>query len=98
MLSATQYITASGIEPGRVTLIAARLTPFHIYAPAGSERPGGYQPGNAGHVVDAVSGSSFDGSHWPWFGNMTISLQNRRIGPVPTWSGVVGWYYVMGRA
>lgn len=89
MLSATQYITASGIEPGRVTLIAARLTPFHIYAPAGSERPDGYQPGDAGQVVDALSGSSFDGSRWPWFGNTTISLQNRRIGPVPTHG--LGW-------
>ena len=82
----TRYLAANGIEPAQTKFGTPRMTPFTIYAPQGFERPAGYTPGGGGMAIDGNL-SSPDGSNRPWFGRVTVTNQNRVIGPVPTRTG-----------
>ncbi len=84
----TQYVAAKSVYPALIRFGVARMTPFTIYAPKGSERPIGYTPSSGGMAIDANL-SSPDGSNRPWFGRATVTNQHRAIGPVPYRSGAV---------
>jgi hypothetical protein len=50
------------------------MTPWNIYAPSGDQAPEGYTPGNYNpHAIRS----------WAEFGWVTVTNQNRTIGPVP---------------
>jgi hypothetical protein len=84
----TQYLYPKPVEPLERPFGTPRMTPHHIYAPSGSERPPGYTPNNGGMAIDARL-TSFDGSNRPWFGRATVTNQHRTIGPVPYRSGAI---------
>ena len=84
----TQYVAAKSVDPALIRFGVARMTPFTIYAPQGSECPIGYTPSSSGVAIDAYL-SSPDGSNRPWFGRATVTNQHRAIGPVPYRSGAV---------
>ena len=80
----TRYVYPASLITTTVVSKAARMTPWTIYAPQGTERPHGFTP----YVYDAHPIGdrtiwSDNGSTYPWFGDATVTNQHRAIGPVP---------------
>ena len=83
-LTYTRYVYPTGRASTAAVSQGARMTPWNIYAPQGTERPQGYTPWNTeAHPIGARTPASRNGSSYPWFGDVTVTNQHRGIGPVP---------------
>ena len=80
----TRYVYPTGRASTAAVSRGARMTPWTIYAPQGTERPQGYTPWVFdAHPIGKHTLASRNGSMYPWFGDATVTNQHRAIGPVP---------------
>lgn len=80
----TRYVYPTGHASTAAVSKAARMTPWTVYAPQGTERPQEYTPWNLdAHRIGDRTGRSGNDSAYPWFGDATVTNQHRAIGPVP---------------
>lgn len=93
----TRYIAVPSLEGIISQVPEPALSPHHIYGPQGDAKPPNYHPQGGGFLIDEFL-SSWDGSQWPWFGQTTVALKNRIIGPVPLHDGGLQGFTAWGDA
>lgn len=80
----TRYIYPTGRASAEAVSRDARMSPWTIYAPQGTECPQGYTPWVFdAHPIGWRTIRSSNDSMYPWFGDATVTNQHRAIGPVP---------------